>query len=106
MHRVHERRIRSEIAVTASTLQLDLEREIAGEVRFDPVSRALYSTDASVYQIEPLGVVVARTPEDMVKTVNIARRHGVSITARGGGTSQAGPATGGGLQPATSNSPH
>jgi FAD/FMN-containing dehydrogenase/Fe-S oxidoreductase len=102
MHRVPERSIRSQFAVTGSALQRDLEREIAGEVRFDPVSRALYSTDASVYQIEPLGVVVPRTAEDMVKTVNLARRHRVSITARGGGTSQAGQAVGAGLQLDTS----
>ena len=102
MHRVPERRIRSQFAVTASELQRDLEREIAGEVRFDAVSRALYSTDASVYQIEPLGVVVPRTLDDVVRTVAIARRHGVSITARGGGTSQAGQAVGAGLQLDTS----
>src|SRR5258706_3345645 len=83
-------------------LQRELARRIAGEVRFDNVSRALYSTDASVYQIEPLGVVIPRTPEDVVRTVDIARRHGVSITARGGGTSQAGQAIGAGLQLATS----
>jgi len=102
MHRVPERRIRSQFAVTASALQRDLEREIAGEVRFDRVSRALYSTDASVYQIEPLGVVVVRSAEDVIKAVQIAGRHGVSITARGGGTSQAGQAIGAGLQLDTS----
>src|SRR5258706_2301951 len=83
-------------------LQRELARRIAGEVRFDNVSRALYSTDASVYQIEPLGVVIPRTPEDVVRTVDIARQHGVSITARGGGTSQAGQAIGAGLQLDTS----
>src|SRR5882724_4900369 len=83
-------------------LQRELSRQIAGEVRFDRVSRALYSTDASVYQIEPLGVVVPRTREDVVATVQIAARHRVSITARGGGTSQAGQAIGAGLQLDTS----
>src|SRR5262249_25480526 len=102
MHRVPDRRIRSQFAVTAPALQRDLERAIAGEVRFDPVSRALYSTDASVYQIEPLGVVVPRTPGDVIQTVEIARRHEVPITARGGGTSQAGQAIGAGLQLDTS----
>src|SRR3954447_22851756 len=102
MHRVPERRIRSQFAVTASALQRDLEGQIAGEVRFDRVSRALYSTDASVYQIEPLGVVVVRSAEDVIKAVQIAGRHGVSITARGGGTSQAGQAIGSGLQVDTS----
>ena len=80
----------------------DLEQRIEGEVRFDRVSRALYSTDASVYQIEPLGVVVPRTREDVVRTVRIAAEHHVSITARGGGTSQAGQAIGAGIQLDTS----
>ena len=84
------------------TLRIELEQQIEGEVRFDTVSRALYSTDASVYQIEPLGVVVPRTREDVVRTVQIAARHRVSITARGGGTSQAGQAIGAGLQLDTS----
>src|SRR4051812_30750393 len=97
MHRVPERRIRSQFAVTASALQRVLEGQIAGEVRFDRVSRALYATDASVYQIEPLGVVVARTREDVVAAVDAARRHRVPITMRGGGTSQAGQAIGPGV---------
>jgi FAD/FMN-containing dehydrogenase/Fe-S oxidoreductase len=84
------------------TLQRELEDQIEGEVRFDRVSRTLYSTDASVYQIEPLGVVVVRSRQDVVRTVEIARRHGSSITARGGGTSQAGQAIGPGLQLDTS----
>jgi FAD/FMN-containing dehydrogenase len=84
------------------TLRIELERQIEGEVRFDTVSRALYSTDASVYQIQPLGVVVPRTREDVVRVVEIAARHRVSITARGGGTSQAGQAIGAGLQLDTS----
>jgi FAD/FMN-containing dehydrogenase/Fe-S oxidoreductase len=86
----------------SEALRRDLVRDITGEVRFDPVSRSLYSTDASVYRIEPLGVVVPRTREDVIRTVQIAARHGVSITARGGGTSQAGQAIGAGLQLDTS----
>jgi FAD/FMN-containing dehydrogenase/Fe-S oxidoreductase len=86
----------------SEALHLDLERAITGEVRFDRVSRALYSTDASVYQIEPLGVVIPKTREDVVRTVEIAARHRCSITARGGGTSQAGQAIGPGLQLDTS----
>ncbi len=83
-------------------LERHLEREIEGEVRFDRVSRALYSTDASVYHIEPLGVVVPKSPADVVATVNAARQYGTSITARGGGTSQAGQAVGAGIQLDTS----
>jgi FAD/FMN-containing dehydrogenase/Fe-S oxidoreductase len=83
-------------------LERHLEREIEGEVRFDRVSRALYSTDASVYHIEPLGVVVPKSRADVVATVNAARQYGTSITARGGGTSQAGQAVGAGIQLDTS----
>ncbi len=79
-------------------LRRDLETAIEGEVRFDAVTRALYSTDASVYQIEPTGVVIVRSRDDVVRALNIASRHGVSVTARGGGTSQAGQAIGAGLQ--------
>ena len=88
--------------VQSGTLRRQLEEQIAGEVRFDAVSRALYSTDASVYQMHPLGVVIAKSREDIVRTVNLSRAHGVSITARGGGTSQAGQAIGHGLQLDTS----
>ena len=78
-------------------LQRELESAIDGEVRFDGVSRALYSTDASVYQIEPLGVVIPKSPEAVIRAIGIAARHGVSITPRGGGTSQAGQSIGAGL---------
>ncbi len=78
-------------------LQRDLRAALAGEVRTDRATRALYATDASVYQIEPLGVVIPRSRDDVEAAVTIAGRHGVSITARGGGTSQAGQSIGAGL---------
>ena len=81
----------------ASALRRELEAAVDGEVRFDKVSRALYSTDASVYQIEPLGVVIPRSAEAVVRAVEVAARHEVPITPRGGGTSQAGQSIGAGL---------
>ena len=78
-------------------LRRELEAAVDGEVRFDKVSRALYSTDASVYQIEPLGVVIPRTAEAVVRAVDIAARYEIPITPRGGGTSQAGQSIGAGL---------
>jgi FAD/FMN-containing dehydrogenase/Fe-S oxidoreductase len=77
-----------------STLYEELRRVIDGEVRFDPYSRSLYSTDASMYQIEPIGVVVPRHPDDVVATVDVARRHQVPVLPRGGGTSLAGQTVG------------
>jgi FAD/FMN-containing dehydrogenase/Fe-S oxidoreductase len=78
-------------------LRKDLQTHTTGEVRFDRISRALYSTDASVYQIEPRGVVVPRSRDDLIQIVRICAQHGCSLTMRGGGTSQGGQAIGPGL---------
>jgi FAD/FMN-containing dehydrogenase/Fe-S oxidoreductase len=67
---------------------------IAGEVLFDPFSRGRYSTDASIYQIEPLGVVVPRSADDVERTIEIAGEAGAPVLARGGGTSQCGQTVG------------
>jgi FAD/FMN-containing dehydrogenase/Fe-S oxidoreductase len=83
--------------VDAHALERALRGAVAGEVRFDRVSRALYSTDASVYQIQPLGVVVPRTREDIITTVRLCHEFRCPLTVRGGGTSQAGQAVGGGV---------
>jgi FAD/FMN-containing dehydrogenase/Fe-S oxidoreductase len=71
-------------------LARDLRRAIAGEVRFDNGSRGLYTTDASNYRQVPIGVVVPRTADDVIATVELCRRHGAPIVLRGGGTSLAG----------------
>ena len=63
-----------------------LRREVAGEVRLDRYSRALYATDASMYQMEPVGVVLPRSADDVEAAVRTAREHGVPILPRGGGT--------------------
>jgi FAD/FMN-containing dehydrogenase/Fe-S oxidoreductase len=74
-----------------------LRRHLRGEVRFDQTSRRLYSTDASIYQMEPLGVVLPRTIEDVVATVQIAAEARVALTPRGGGTSLSGQSIGPGI---------
>jgi len=72
----------------------DLERElgkaIGGDVRFDAGSRLLYSTDASMYQMEPVGVVIPRDADDVRAAIEIAGRHRVAVLPRGGGTSLTG----------------
>ncbi len=80
-----------------STLAARLRREIEGDVLFDPLTRGIYSTDASIYQIEPVGVVVPRHAEDIRRAVQIASEVGVPIIPRGGGTGQAGQTIGRGL---------
>src|SRR5881398_3418936 len=74
----------------ALALEAALRRQVRGEVRFDRGSRALYATDGSNYRQVPIGVVVPRTPEDVVEAVAAARRASAPITMRGGGTSLAG----------------
>ena len=72
----------------------DLSKQVSGEVRFDKMSRVLYSTDASMYQIEPIGVVIPRDAEDVIAVVETANRHNVTVLPRGGGTSLAGQTVG------------
>jgi FAD/FMN-containing dehydrogenase/Fe-S oxidoreductase len=71
-------------------LERRLTAEVKGDVLFDRFSRGRYATDASHYQMMPVGVVVPRTVDDAVRTIALARAEGVSVLARGGGTSQAG----------------
>src|SRR5262245_5709624 len=74
-----------------------LRKHLRGEVRFDASSRKLYSTDASIYQVEPLGVVIPQSAEDVQVTVQVAAEMHVPITARGGGTSLSGQSIGPGI---------
>jgi FAD/FMN-containing dehydrogenase/Fe-S oxidoreductase len=74
-----------------------LRKHTAAEVRFDDTTRHLYSTDASHYQVRPLGVAIPKTPDDLTAAVQIAADLGVPITARGGGTSLTGQSIGPGL---------
>ena len=74
----------------ASELESKLAQSITGEVRFDRGSRGAYSTDGSNYRQIPIGVVVPKSVEDVVTTINVCREFGAPITSRGGGTSLAG----------------
>ena len=81
----------------ASPLARRLKRETQGEVLFDAYSRGRYSTDASIYQIEPVGVVIPKTESDAQIALQIAREEGVAVLPRGGGTSQCGQTVGAAL---------
>ena len=67
-----------------------LSKNIEGDVLFDAFNRGRYATDASIYQIDPVGVVLPKTEQDLVSAVEISVDSGVPILARGGGTSQCG----------------
>src|SRR6478735_3731476 len=75
-------------------LERRLKAELTGEVQFDRFTRGRYATDASHYQIMPIGVVAPRTIEEADRAIAIARSEGATVLARGGGTSQAGQAVG------------
>ena len=79
-------------------LEAELRRAIRGEARFDAYSKVLYSTDASIYQIEPIGVVIPRDRDDVAAAVALAMKYGVPVLPRGGGTSLSGQTVGQAIQ--------
>ena len=86
------RRGRGEARLTQ--LEQTLRRTIKGEVLFDKASRGRYSTDASIYQVEPVGVVVPRDETDLALVIDVARDAKAAIVPRGAGTSQCGQTVG------------
>ena len=81
----------------AADLARLLRQDTTGEVLFDAASRGRYATDASIYQIMPIGVFLPRTADDVATAISIARSLKAPLLARGGGTSQCGQTTGAAL---------
>src|SRR3972149_3003107 len=75
----------------------ELHKHFTGDIRTALASRILYSTDASIYQIEPMGVALPRTQEDLIAAVELAAKYKIPILPRGAGTSLAGQAIGNAL---------
>jgi FAD/FMN-containing dehydrogenase/Fe-S oxidoreductase len=88
---------RPKTRVAPHSLISKLRANVDGEVLFDTFSRGRYSTDASIYQIEPVGVVVPRNEEAACAAIQIAAEQGIPILARGAGTSQCGQTVGAAL---------
>jgi FAD/FMN-containing dehydrogenase/Fe-S oxidoreductase len=78
------------VAPGDSRLADRLRREIRGDVLFSRADRGRYATDASIYQVEPIGVIVPEEIGDVAAVLSIAREEGVPVLPRGGGTSQCG----------------
>ena len=93
-NRSHEQMALTRPSPGDPTLERKLARAIEGEVRFDRLTRGLYSTDASHYQVEPLGVVFPRSIGDVQAILEVARSNDVPVLPRGGGTSQCGQTIG------------
>jgi len=85
------------VRANSSSLAARLRKEFDGEVLFDRASRARYSTDASIYQVEPIGIAVPRNEEAARVALAIAAEEGVPILPRGAGSSQCGQAVGAAL---------
>ncbi len=84
-------------SVDPQAVRRDLEAVVAGDVRFDRLTRGLYANDAGGHQIVPMGVVLPQTQQDVLDTLAVCVRWGVPLTARGGGTSQKGQCLGTGV---------
>jgi FAD/FMN-containing dehydrogenase/Fe-S oxidoreductase len=82
------------VTVVMPGLERRLKAELSGDVHFDRFNRGRYAADASHYQIMPVGVVAPRTIEEAERAIGFAKAEGVTVLARGGGTSQAGQAVG------------
>lgn len=77
--------------------QFQLEKNLEGEVRLDEASRRLYANDASIYEVEPLGVVIPRTQDDLIATMEMAHQFQIPVLPRGSGSSLAGQTVGAAL---------
>jgi FAD/FMN-containing dehydrogenase/Fe-S oxidoreductase len=86
--------LQSGARVGDSRLAERLRREVEGDVWFDAFNRGRYATDASIYQIDPIGVVRAKSIADIQAVLTLAREEGVTVLPRGGGTSQCGQTVG------------
>jgi FAD/FMN-containing dehydrogenase/Fe-S oxidoreductase len=86
--------VQTKTAPASHRLAERLSKALQGEVLFDRFSRGRYSTDASHYQVEPVGVVVPKSDDDVRAALEIAREEGVPLLPRGGGTSQSGQTVG------------
>src|SRR5512140_1402011 len=84
-------------SIENSALAARLRREVTGGVFFDSFNRGRYATDASFYQIMPLGVVVPRTMDEALRALAVCRDAGQIVTPRGGGTSQCGQTVNNGI---------
>lgn len=97
MNAPHVPRVRSRPGAIEADLATRLRREVQGEVLFEPGARGRYATDASIYQIDPVGVLIPKTLDDVRTAIALCRELQVPILPRGAGTSQCGQTVGAAL---------
>ena len=76
------------------SLEIELRKTVRGDVSFDEFTCGAYATDASIYQIKPVAVILPHDESDVINTVKIAAENNINILPRGGGTSLGGQAVG------------
>lgn len=81
---------KARINSSTKDLEADLRAVVGGDVRFDAVTRQIYSNDSSIYQVEPIGVVIPRDAADVQAVIETCHKNGVAVLPRGGGTGLAG----------------
>ena len=79
---------------TLKSFEQQLRRSVRGDVSFDELVLGIYSTDASIYQIQPVALLLPRDEADVCAAVKTAAEHNIGILPRGGGTSLGGQAVG------------
>jgi FAD/FMN-containing dehydrogenase/Fe-S oxidoreductase len=75
----------------------ELKKEVEGDIHFDPITCAIYSVDASIYEIKPLGIIAPKNKKSLIKALQIAFAHKIPVTARGAATGITGACLGHGL---------
>lgn len=78
-------------------IEQQLKDSIQGDVHFDPISLRAYSVDASIYEIEPIAIVIPKTKQDIIHAINIAHSHSIPVIARGAATGITGGCLGKGI---------
>src|ERR1043165_1505718 len=73
------------LTVDIAGLETELRTEVRGEVRFKSADRGMYASDASNYRMVPLGVILPKDTDDVVRAVSACRKYGAPVFARGGG---------------------
>src|SRR3954466_3876508 len=76
----------AQLTLDVAALERELRTGIKGEVRFSDGDRGMYASDAGNYRMPPIGVVLPHDADDVLHTLEVCRRHGAPIGARGGGT--------------------
>lgn len=78
-------------------LEKELRDQIQGDIHFDPITRRVYSVDASIFEVEPLGVVIPKTKKDLIKAVRLISSYNIPMTVRGAATGITGSCLGRGI---------